>query len=833
MTSDRAVTEHPASWVSRDVAPLDDATLHRIDAWWRAANYLSVGQIYLLDNPLLAEPLHRDHVKPRLLGHWGTTPGLTFLYAHLNRVIAERSQPTLYVTGPGHGGPGLVAAAYLDGTYSEVYTGITQDSEGMRKLFRQFSFPGGIPSHVAPETPGSIHEGGELGYALSHAYGAAFDNPDLLVAAVVGDGEAETGPLATSWHSNKFVDPLSDGVVLPILHLNGYKIANPTVLARIPEEELLDLMRGYGHTPYVVSGGFDGEDPAEVHRRMAQVLDEVMNQIAEIKQAARQGRLTERPRWPMIILRTPKGWTCPPVIDGKQVEDSWRSHQVPLASARDTDEHLEVLQGWLRSYRPEELFDATGRLQDDIARLAPVGDLRMSATPHANGGLLLRDLQLPDFRDFAVDVDAPGGTIAEATRVLGEWLAGVVERNPDNFRIVGPDETASNRLQAVFGVTDKAWNAELLPGDDNLARAGRVLEMLSEHQCQGWLEGYLLTGRHGLFSCYEAFIHIVDSMFNQHAKWLKVTREIPWRRPIASLNYLLTSHVWRQDHNGFSHQDPGFIDHVVNKKAEIVRVYLPPDANTLLVTYDHCLRSRNLVNVVVAGKQPGPTFLTMDEAVAHCARGLGIWEWAGTEQRGEDPDVVLACAGDVPTLEVLAAADLLRRHLPELNVRVVNVVDLMRLQDEREHPHGLSDREFDTIFTPDKPILFAYHGYPWLIHRLTYRRTGHHNLHVRGYKEEGTTTTPFDMVMLNDLDRYRLVMDVIDRVPHLGTRAAELRQDMVDARLRARQWTREHGEDIPEVRDWVWSDVGQTGTEEGGPQRDGVSGAAATGGDNE
>ncbi|MBC7291476.1 MAG: phosphoketolase family protein [Actinotalea sp.] len=833
MSSDRAVTDHPGRWATRDAGPLDEATLQRIDAWWRAANYLSVGQIYLLDNPLLAEPLHRDHVKPRLLGHWGTTPGLTFLYAHLNRVIAERSQPTLYVTGPGHGGPGLVAAAYLDGTYSEVYTGITQDSEGMRKLFRQFSFPGGIPSHVAPETPGSIHEGGELGYALSHAYGAAFDNPDLLVAAVVGDGEAETGPLATSWHSNKFVDPLSDGVVLPILHLNGYKIANPTVLARIPEGELLDLMRGYGHTPYVVSGGFDGEDPIHVHRRMAEVLDQVMDQIAEIKQAAREGRLEGRPTWPMIILRTPKGWTCPPVIDGKQVEDSWRSHQVPLASARDTDEHLQVLQEWLTSYRPEELFDATGRLQDDIAGLAPAGALRMSATPHANGGLLLRDLQLPDFRELAIDVEAPGATIAEATKVLGEWLARVVEANPDNFRIVGPDETASNRLQAVFGVTDKAWNAELLPGDDNLARAGRVLEMLSEHQCQGWLEGYLLTGRHGLFSCYEAFIHIVDSMFNQHAKWLKVTREIPWRRPIASLNYLLTSHVWRQDHNGFSHQDPGFIDHVVNKKAEIVRVYLPPDANTLLVTYDHCLRSRDLVNVVVAGKQPGPTFLTMDEAVAHCARGVGIWEWAGTEERGEDPDVVLGCAGDVPTLEVLAAADLLRRHLPDLNVRVVNVVDLMRLQDEREHPHGLSDREFDTIFTPDKPILFAYHGYPWLIHRLTYRRTGHHNLHVRGYKEEGTTTTPFDMVMLNDLDRYRLVMDVIDRVPHLGTRAAELRQEMADARLRARQWTREHGEDIPEVRDWVWPDVGETGTATGGPQANRLSGAATTGGDNE
>lgn len=825
-----SVLDRPVSWPTREVAPLDDATLARVDAWWRAANYLSVGQIYLLDNPLLAEPLHRDHVKPRLLGHWGTTPGLNFLYAHLNRVIGERSQSTLYVTGPGHGGPGLVANAYLDGTYSEVYTGITEDAEGMRKLFRQFSFPGGIPSHVAPETPGSIHEGGELGYALSHAYGAAFDNPDLLVAAVVGDGEAETGPLATSWHSNKFVDPLHDGVVLPILHLNGYKIANPTVLARIPESELLDLMRGYGHTPYVVSGGFGDEDPTTVHQRMAQVLDEVLNQIAEIKKAAREGTLTDRPRWPMIVLRTPKGWTCPPVIDGKQVEDSWRSHQVPLASARDTEEHLHVLEGWLQSYRPEELFDATGRLEADIATLAPAGDLRMSATPHANGGLLLRDLALPDFRAHAVDVPTPGATIAEATKVLGEWLAGVVEANPDNFRIVGPDETASNRLQAVFGVTDKVWNAELLPGDEHLARAGRVLEMLSEHQCQGWLEGYLLTGRHGLFSCYEAFIHIIDSMFNQHAKWLKVTREIPWRRPIASLNYLLTSHVWRQDHNGFSHQDPGFIDHVVNKKAEIVRVYLPPDANTLLVTYDHILRSRNLVNVVVAGKQPAPTFLTMDEAEAHCARGLGIWEWAGTEERGEDPDIVLGCAGDVPTLEVLAAADLLRRHLPDLNVRVVNVVDLMRLQDEREHPHGLSDREFDTLFTPDKPILFAYHGYPWLIHRLTYRRTGHQNLHVRGYKEEGTTTTPFDMVMLNDLDRYRLVMDVIDRVPRLGTRAAELRQEMVDARLRARQYTRAYGEDLPEVRDWVWPDSGDTGTEQGGPQR---SATAATGGDNE
>ena len=828
-----SVLDRPTSWQARDVTPLDEETLHRVDAWWRAANYLSVGQIYLLDNPLLADALHRDHVKPRLLGHWGTTPGLNFLYAHLNRVIGERHQSTLYVTGPGHGGPGLVANAYLDGTYSEVYTDITTDAEGMRKLFRQFSFPGGIPSHVAPETPGSIHEGGELGYALSHAYGAAFDNPDLLVAAVVGDGEAETGPLATSWHSNKFIDPLADGVVLPVLHLNGYKIANPTVLARIPEDELLDLMRGYGHTPYIVSGGFDGDDATEVHQRMAQVLDECLNQIAEIKAEARAGTLTERPKWPMIILRTPKGWTCPPVIDGKQVENSWRSHQVPLASARDTDDHLRVLESWLTSYRPEELFDATGAIDADIARLAPPGELRMSATPHGNGGLLLRDLHLPDFKDFAVDVPRPGATIVEATRVLGQWLAGVVEANPHNFRIVGPDETASNRLQAVFDVTNKQWAAEILPEDDNLARAGRVLEMLSEHQCQGWLEGYLLTGRHGVFSCYEAFIHIIDSMMNQHAKWLKVTNDIPWRRPIASLNYLLTSHVWRQDHNGFSHQDPGFIDHVVNKKAEIVRVYLPPDANTLLSTYDHCLRSRQYVNVVVAGKQPAPTFLTMDEAVAHCARGLGIWEWAGTEKRGEDPDVVLGCAGDVPTLEVLAAADLLRQHLPELKVRVVNVVDLMRLQDIQEHPHGLSHRDFDTLFTSDKPVIFAYHGYPWLIHRLTYRRNGHSNIHVRGYKEEGTTTTPFDMVMLNDLDRFHLVIDVIDRVPGLGSRAAALRQEMVDARLHAREYTREHGEDLPEVRDWVWPDAGDTGTAVGGPQADHLSATTATGGDNE
>jgi len=823
-------TSRPETWRAGSGQPVSDETLRRIDAWWRTANYLSVGQIYLLANPLLREPLTKDHVKPRLLGHWGTTPGLNFLYAHLNRVIAEREQSTIYLTGPGHGGPGLVASAYLDGTYSEVYSDITPDEEGVRRLFRQFSFPGGIPSHVAPETPGSIHEGGELGYALSHAYGAAFDNPDLLVAAVVGDGEAETGPLATSWHSNKFIDPAKDGVVLPILHLNGYKIANPTVLARIPESELLDLMRGYGHKPHLFVGGFDGEDHAAVHARFAELLDVVMDEIAEIKARAAAGDET-RPSWPMIIFKTPKGWTCPPVIDDKQVENSWRSHQVPLASARDTDEHLHVLEGWLQSYRPEELFEADGSVKAEITSLSPGGTLRMSDNPHANGGLLLKDLRLPDFRDFAVDVPVPGGSISEATRVLGQYLTEVIRRNPDNFRIFGPDETASNRLQAVFDVTDKQWNAEYLPTDvdDHLARMGRVVEMLSEHQCQGWLEGYLLTGRHGLITSYEAFIHIVDSMFNQHAKWLKVTNHIPWRRPIASLNYLLSSHVWRQDHNGFSHQDPGFIDHVVNKKAEIVRVYLPPDANTLLSTYDHCLRSRQYVNVVVSGKQPAPNFLTMDEAVAHCTRGLGIWEWAGTEVEGEDPDVVLGCAGDVPTLEVLAAAHILREELPDLKVRVVNVVDLMRLQDEREHPHGLSDRDFNTLFTTDKPVVFAYHGYPWLIHRLTYRRKGHKNLHVRGYKEEGTTTTPFDMVMLNDLDRFHLVIDVIDQVPSLGSKQAGLRQRMVDARLRAHEYTRAHGEDLPEVRDWVWPDAGETGTEVGGPQQN----TAATGGDNE
>lgn len=819
----------PTTWQRGAGAAIDDETVGRLDRWWRAANYLSIGQIYLLANPLLRTPLTRDDVKPRLLGHWGTTPGLNFLYAHLNRAIAERGTSTIYLTGPGHGGPGLVASAYLDGTYSQVYPNITEDEEGLRKLFRQFSFPGGIPSHVAPETPGSIHEGGELGYALSHAYGAAFDNPDLLVAAVVGDGEAETGPLATSWHSNKFVNPAQDGVVLPILHLNGYKIANPTILARVTDDELTDLLRGYGHHPYVFTGGFDEDEPIEdVHRRFAALLDEALDEIADIKARAAAGDLT-RPAWPMIVFRTPKGWTGPAYIDGKKTTGSWRAHQVPLANARDTADHLAVLEDWLRSYRAEELFDETGRLADDIRALAPAGDLRMSANPHANGGLLLRDLRLPDFRDFAVDVPAPAGTQSEAPRVLGTYLTEVIRRNPDNFRIFGPDETASNRLQAVFDVTDKQWNAEYLSPevDEHMARAGRVMEMLSEHQCQGWLEGYLLTGRHGLFTSYEAFIHIVDSMFNQHAKWLKVTNDIPWRRPIASLNYLLSSHVWRQDHNGFSHQDPGFIDHVVNKKAEVVRVYLPPDANTLLSTYDHCLRSRQYVNVVVSGKQPAPNFLDMDAAVAHCSRGLGIWEWAGTEVAGEEPDVVLGCAGDVPTLEVLAAADILRRELPQLKVRVVNVVDLMRLQDAREHPHGLTDREFDTIFTADRPIVFAYHGYPWLIHRLTYRRNGHANLHVRGYKEEGTTTTPFDMVMLNDLDRYHLVIDVIDQVHWLRSSQAGLRQKMVDARLRAREYTREHGEDIPEVRDWVWPDAGDAAAAEQ------VAATLSTAGDNE
>jgi xylulose-5-phosphate/fructose-6-phosphate phosphoketolase len=777
---------------------LDTERLRLLDAWWRAANYLSVGQIYLRDNPLLRRPLELEQVKPRLLGHWGTTPGLTFMWAHLNRAIVDRDLDAMYVTGPGHGGPGVVAAAYLEGTYSELYSAVTEDEDGMRELFKQFSYPGGIPSHAAPETPGSINEGGELGYSLMHAYGAAFDNPNLVVACVIGDGEAETGPLAASWHSNKFLDPVGDGVVLPILHLNGYKIANPTVLARIPEPELLDLMRGYGYQPYVLSAGPD-EDHLDVHARMASTVDEILDRIAEIK--AEGG--TDRPQWPMLVLRTPKGWTGPREVDGQQVEGTFRAHQVPLAGLRQNPEHLAQLERWLRSYRPEELFDDTGRLRAEIRAIAPVAQRRMSDNPHANGGTLLQDLRLPDFRDYAVPVPDPGRAQEESTKVLGTWLRDVIRRNPTTFRLMGPDETVSNRLTPVFEATDRVFMGERIPGDDHLAPRGRVMEVLSENLCQGWLEGYLLTGRHGVFNCYEAFIHIVDSMFNQHAKWLESTVDIPWRRPVASLNYLLSSHVWRQDHNGFSHQDPGFIDHVVNKKASVVRVYLPPDANCLLSTYDHCLRSRNYVNVVVAGKQPQLQYLDMDAAIAHCTRGAGIWDWASNDD-GQLPDVVLACAGDVPTLETLAAVDLIRQHLPELKVRVVNVVDLMRLQPETEHPHGMSDREFDTLFTAERPVIFAYHGYPSLIHRLTYRRTNHDNFHVRGFKEEGTTTTPFDMVMLNDLDRFRLVIDVIDRVPGLAARQAGLRQRMADARIEARAWTREHGEDAPDISNWSW-----------------------------
>ena len=779
--------------------PLSDHDLALIDAYWRAANYLSVGQIYLLDNPLLRQRLRPEHVKSRLLGHWGTTPGLNFIYAHMNRVIRNWDLNAIYVIGPGHGGPAAVANAYLEGTYSEVYPHITEDEDGMRALFRQFSFPGGIPSHVAPETPGSIHEGGELGYALSHAYGAAFDNPDLLVACIIGDGEAETGPLATGWHSNKFLDPVTDGAVLPILHLNGYKIANPTVLARIPEEELTSLLEGYGHKVHWVSG----DDPTKMHQLMAETLDTVIAEITSIQKHARETGDTTRPAWPMIVFKSPKGWTGPKFVDGLPTEGTWRSHQVPLAEVKTNPDHLAMLESWLKSYHPDQLFDENGTLVPELKGLPPKSYRRMSANPHANGGLLLQDLVLPDFRNYAVEVARPGTTFAEATKVLGSYLRDVTRNNAKRFRIFGPDETSSNRLQNVFEVTNSQWEGETLPTDDHLAPEGRVMEMLSEHQCQGWLEGYLLTGRHGIFNCYEAFIHIIDSMFNQHAKWLKVTREIPWRRPVASLNYLLSSLVWRQDHNGFSHQDPGFIDHVVNKKAEIIRVYLPPDTNCLLSVADHCLRSRHYVNVIVAGKQPQLNYLSMDDAILHCTRGIGIWEWASND--AGEPDVVMACCGDVPTLEVLAAVAILREELPTLRVRVVNVVDLMRLQPDTEHPHGLSDREFDILFTTDKPVIFGYHGYPWLIHRLTYRRTNHANLHVRGYKEEGTTTTPFDMVMLNDLDRFHLVMDVIDRVPGLQSRAAALRQRMVDERVRCRAFTRVGGEDPPDISNWTWT----------------------------
>jgi xylulose-5-phosphate/fructose-6-phosphate phosphoketolase len=781
--------------------PLGSDELRRIDAYWRAANYLSVGQIYLLGNPLLRQPLALEHVKPRLLGHWGTTPGLNFIYAHLNRQIKKRDLSVLYVTGPGHGGPGLVANTYLEGTYSEVYPDVSQDEEGMRKLFVQFSFPGGIPSHVAPETPGSIHEGGELGYALLHAYGAVFDNPGLLACCVVGDGEAESGPLAASWHSNKFLNPVRDGAVLPILHLNGYKIANPTVLARLSRQELTSLLEGYGHQVYYV----EGDDPPVMHQRLAATLDAVLARIQAIQRQARTNGYTGRPRWPAIVLRTPKGWTGPKVVDGVQVEDSFRSHQVPLSELAAKPGHLKLLEEWLKSYKPEELFDERGRLLPELAALAPRGERRMGANPHANGGVLLRDLKMPDFRHFAVAVPRPGTIEAEATRVMGHFLREVMRRNAGegNFRVMGPDETASNRLGALFEVTDRVSTARILPTDEHVSPEGRVMEVLSEHLCQGWLEGYLLTGRHGFFSCYEAFIHIVDSMFNQHAKWLKTTRHIPWRRPIASLNYLLTSHVWRQDHNGFSHQDPGFLDHVVNKKAEVVRVYLPPDANTLLSVTDHCLRSRHYINVIVAGKQPALQYLDMDAALKHCTAGVGIWEWASNDQQAE-PDAVMACAGDVPTLETLAAVDLLRRSFPDLKLRVVNVVDLMTLQPSSEHPHGLSDRDFDSLFTPDKPIIFAFHGYPWLIHRLTYRRTNHAHLHVRGYKEEGTTTTPFDMVVLNDLDRFHLAMDLIDRVPRLGRTAAHVKQALRDKLIEHKHYIQVHGDDMPEIREWKW-----------------------------
>ncbi len=783
-------------------APLSDEELHKIDAYWRAANYLSVGQIYLLDNPLLREPLKLEHIKPRLLGHWGTTPGLNFIYAHFNRIINKYDLDAIYIAGPGHGGPGLVANTYLEGTYSEYYSTISQDVDGMKALFRQFSFPYGIPSHVAPETPGSIHEGGELGYSLAHAYGAAFDNPDLVVCCVVGDGEAETGPLATAWHSNKFLNPVSDGAVLPILHLNGYKIANPTLLSRLSRQELESLFVGYGYKPYFV----EGSDPATMHQLMAATLDRIITDIKTIQQDARTHGFRDRPQFPMIILRSPKGWTGPKEVDGKKVEGFWRSHQVPFAEMKSKPEHLELLEAWMKSYRPEELFDQQGTLIPELAELAPQGQRRMGDNPHANGGMLRQDLRLPDFRDYAVEITEPGTDYAEATRIMGEFLRDVMKLNSThrNFRLFGPDETASNRLSAVFETTDRTWMEEIYSYDDHLSSDGRVMEILSEHTCQGWLEGYLLTGRHGFFSCYEAFIHIVDSMFNQHAKWLESCNHIPWRRPIASLNYLLTSHVWRQDHNGFSHQDPGFLDVVSNKKASVIRVYLPPDANTLLSVTDHCLRSQNYVNVVVAGKQPALQYLDRDAAVKHCSQGVGIWEWASNDQNSE-PDVVMACCGDIPTLETLAAVDLLHQHFPELKVRVVNVVDLMKLQPHNEHPHGLNDRDFDSLFTADKPIIFAFHGYPWLIHRLTYRRTNHKNLHVRGYKEEGTTTTPFDMVVRNEIDRYHLVMDVIDRVPKLQYVGAHIKQLLNDKLVEHFHYISVYGDDMPDIRNWTWS----------------------------
>lgn len=782
--------------------------LDKMDRYWRAANYLSIGQIYLLDNPLLTEPLKLEHIKTRLLGHWGTTPGLNFIYVHLNRVIKEQDLNMIYITGPGHGGPGLVANTYLEGTYSEVFPNISQDSEGMKKLFKQFSFPGGIPSHVAPETPGSINEGGELGYSISHAYGAAFDNPDLIVACIVGDGEAETGPLATAWHSNKFLNPVTDGSVLPILHLNGYKIANPTVLARISYEELESLFIGYGYKPYLIKGS----EPKTMHQLMASTLDTVIAEIKAIQHEARTHGYSKRPRWPMIILCTPKGWTGPKEVDGMKTEGYWRSHQVPIDEMAKKPNHIKILEGWMKSYRPEELFDENGKLRPEMAELTPKGTRRMGANPHANGGLLLKDLKMPDFRDYAVVVPKPGTVFAESTRVMGCFLRDVMKLNMDskNFRVMSPDETNSNRLNAIFEVTNRTWVADTLPEDDHLAPDGRVMEILSEHTCQGWLEGYLLTGRHGFFASYEAFIHIVDSMFNQHAKWLKVTREVPWRASISSLNYLLSSHVWRQDHNGFSHQDPGFIDHAVNKKASVIRVYLPPDANTLLSVTDHCLRSRDYINIIVAGKQPALQYLDMDAAIKHCTTGIGIWEWASND-KGAEPDVVMACAGDIPTLETLAAVYLLRRHIPDLIIRVVNVVDLMRLQPKEEHPHGLPDKDFDTIFTTDKPIIFAYHGYPWLIHRLTYRRTNHHNLHVRGYKEEGTTTTPFDMVVRNDMDRFHLVADVIDRVPKIGSIAAHPKQAIRDKLIEHKEYISKYGDDMPEIRDWRWVDPNVAG----------------------